>query len=241
MKLKRSETAFLTLTAVIFLSGIVLLFISKGSGNTRVTPQESSGAIIYSVDIINSASKEDFMQIPGIGDVKADNIIAFRKAVGGFKNTEQLKDVSGISDAIYAKIIDYFYSEPIEHDEDVQSISSLDSVDSVSTAMQTEPVTAVTSVETSETKVKTKKSVIKTSTEKSSDTESSPEVMSKVDINSASKDDLVKALLISENLADEIISLRETIHYYSSVEELYLIDGMDKNTYQRIKDFILID
>ena len=46
------------------------------------------------------------MLIPGIGEVIAENIIIYRQK-NAFKNIEEIKNVSGIGDAIYEKIKNY--------------------------------------------------------------------------------------------------------------------------------------
>lgn len=55
---------------------------------------------------INTASKEELMKLPGIGASKADDIISYREANGGFKSVEDLKNISGIKDGVYSKIAD---------------------------------------------------------------------------------------------------------------------------------------
>ena len=55
---------------------------------------------------INTASKESLMTLSGIGESKAEKIIEYRNTNGNFKNIEELKNVKGIGDAIYAKIKD---------------------------------------------------------------------------------------------------------------------------------------
>lgn len=53
---------------------------------------------------LNSASKEELMSLSGIGDAKAAAIIKYRSENGGFKTIEEVKNVSGIGDAVYEKI-----------------------------------------------------------------------------------------------------------------------------------------
>jgi competence protein ComEA len=45
---------------------------------------------------LNTASKQDFMSLDGIGEVKADAIISYRNQIGKFTSIEQLLDVKGI-------------------------------------------------------------------------------------------------------------------------------------------------
>ena len=46
---------------------------------------------------VNTASKEDFMKIKGIGAKKAERIINYRKEHGKFKSVDELVNVKGIS------------------------------------------------------------------------------------------------------------------------------------------------
>ena len=49
---------------------------------------------------INTADKEALMTIKGIGERRAEAIIAYRKEHGEFKSVEQLADVKGIGVAL---------------------------------------------------------------------------------------------------------------------------------------------
>ncbi len=55
---------------------------------------------------INSASKEELMTLPGIGESKADKIIAYREENGRFSTPEGIMEISGIKDGLYNKIKD---------------------------------------------------------------------------------------------------------------------------------------
>lgn len=54
---------------------------------------------------INSATKEELMTLPGIGEKTALKIIEYRKAQA-FKSIEDIKNVKGIGDKKYEKIKD---------------------------------------------------------------------------------------------------------------------------------------
>lgn len=56
---------------------------------------------------INTASVEELQTLPGIGESKAKNIISYRESNGNFTKIEDLKEVTGIGDAIYDQIKDY--------------------------------------------------------------------------------------------------------------------------------------
>lgn len=56
---------------------------------------------------INKASKSELMQLSGIGEARALDIISYREKHGAFKRIEDIKNVSGIKDAAFNKIKDY--------------------------------------------------------------------------------------------------------------------------------------
>lgn len=53
---------------------------------------------------INTASLEELMTLPGIGEAKAGSIIAYRKQHGFFSKKEDLMEISGIKEGVYNKI-----------------------------------------------------------------------------------------------------------------------------------------
>lgn len=55
---------------------------------------------------INRAAAEELMTLPGIGESKASGIIEYRESAGGFQSVEEIKNVSGIGDAVFEKIKD---------------------------------------------------------------------------------------------------------------------------------------
>ena len=62
-----------------------------------------SAAALAAVNI-NTATKEELDALPGIGPVKAQAILDYRKANGPFKTPEDIMKVSGIKEGTYAKI-----------------------------------------------------------------------------------------------------------------------------------------
>lgn len=114
MKLKRTEIALLAVAAasVLFCAGY---FTGRGSvgdisiitgGDTQSLREPLSGESGDRVSI-NSATREELMTIPGIGQALADRIIEYRDGRGGFEYVEELLNVYGIGESLFNKIKDY--------------------------------------------------------------------------------------------------------------------------------------
>ena len=58
---------------------------------------------------INTAEKEEFEQIPGIGEMTAQRIIDYRNEHGKFEALEELMEIPRIGEKIFKKILPYIY------------------------------------------------------------------------------------------------------------------------------------
>ena len=63
---------------------------------------------------INSATKIELMELPGIGETTAMKIIAYREEHGPFSSIEELMNVSGIGESKFAAIKELITTEGIE-------------------------------------------------------------------------------------------------------------------------------
>lgn len=55
---------------------------------------------------INTADKETLMTLPGIGESRADAVIAYRQEHGGFSSIEEIQNISGIKTAVFSRLKD---------------------------------------------------------------------------------------------------------------------------------------
>lgn len=62
-----------------------------------------SASMLLAAININTANKNELMELPGIGEGKANAIIEYR-AKNKFKTIDEIKNVSGIGDKIYENI-----------------------------------------------------------------------------------------------------------------------------------------
>ena len=79
---------------------------------SQVNNNQAQSNIATSLININTASKEQLMTLPGIGEAKALDIISYRSTNGNFKNTEDIKNISGIKESAYSKIKDLICTWP---------------------------------------------------------------------------------------------------------------------------------
>ena len=70
------------------------------------TSSDTSSATLNLKINLNTASKEELTKLSGIGEAKAQDIIDYRNTNGSFKTIEEIKNISGIGDALFAKIKD---------------------------------------------------------------------------------------------------------------------------------------
>lgn len=67
-----------------------------------LTEQTVGGGLIN----INTASAKELMELPGIGEAKAADIIQYREEYGKFQTISDIMKISGIKDALFQKIKD---------------------------------------------------------------------------------------------------------------------------------------
>ena len=109
--LPEADESYLNLASVVF-DGQKLQVLSKEEAATAKpfisqTDNETTSKLIN----INTASKEELMQLPGIGESRALSIIAYREKNGGFNDIKDIMNISGIKEAAFEKIKDYICTE----------------------------------------------------------------------------------------------------------------------------------
>lgn len=73
---------------------------TKSSSSSKIEKDENA------VVNINTCTPEELMQIPGIGESKANAIVAYRNIIGSYSDTEEVKNISGFGDKFYESIKD---------------------------------------------------------------------------------------------------------------------------------------
>jgi competence protein ComEA len=95
----------------IYIAGEEEIFPSTSRDTTINLPTEDSDDFVYPLNL-NEATQEALESLPGIGEVKAAAIIAYRDLIGGFTTVDELIYVNGIGPATLDSIRDYLVIEP---------------------------------------------------------------------------------------------------------------------------------
>lgn len=103
--LPEADERYLNLAAMVA-DGMQITIYTKEEAATAVQSgggMEDSGTYPSKIDI-NTAGKEALMTLKGIGESRAEAIIAYRKEHGPFKQIEDIMLVPGIKDGAFQKI-----------------------------------------------------------------------------------------------------------------------------------------
>ena len=83
--------------------GQMLFFPTREEAESLAVREENAARGLVN---INSAEVEELCTLPGIGESRALDIIAYREAYGAFTSCEEIMQVTGIKSGIYEKISD---------------------------------------------------------------------------------------------------------------------------------------
>lgn len=70
---------------------------------THSSPQPQRDDRIALLDL-NTATYEQLVALPGVGEIKAHAILSYRNEAGGFHSVDELRDVAGIGDALFSQL-----------------------------------------------------------------------------------------------------------------------------------------
>ncbi len=86
--------------------------VSNASAAPPVTKSVKAPVIFAAKIDLNSATIDELVELPGIGDTVAERIVRFREEHGPFKSTQDLKQVKGIGSKLYERIKDFITAKP---------------------------------------------------------------------------------------------------------------------------------
>jgi len=87
-------------------AGLVAVTLLLAASRELRAEGRATGGFAGSVNL-NAATPAELEELPGVGPSKAEAIVAFRKARGGFKKVEDLMKVRGIGRKTFLKLKPY--------------------------------------------------------------------------------------------------------------------------------------
>lgn len=194
---------------------------------TSSESESETETVNFPIDI-NTAGIDELKALDGIGDTIASAIIEYRETYGNFHNREELLNVSGIGEKKLAGIYDFIFVEnetyDIPDDDD-------DTSEVFEEYYEEQPEESDNYQEESEDFSETE--FIEETAE-----ETSGNIM--INLNTAGKDDLMKLPYVDEDIADDIIELRETIQYFSHPYELLMVESLTQQQVAEIIKFVTV-
>jgi len=92
-------------------NGMKIRFVPDGDEQVVVVERMAAASLLalgLPLDI-NTVRPDDLKLIPGVGEVLAENIVAWRERIGRFEKLDQLMEVKGIKEKKLSKLRPYLY------------------------------------------------------------------------------------------------------------------------------------
>lgn len=189
---------------------------------------ETTKAAEFPIDV-NKVTFEELIQISGIGEKTARDILQYRTDKGIIRDMGRLTEINGIGEGTLQTLKRYLY------------VADCDKESETVTTAPAEPSEAETSVNESTAPPETTVPETEPVTEPPTETEPPPPERQEVDLNKASAEELSEKLLIDIELAKRIVELRDNIGHFENYLELKYIDGMSDEILVEIRDYLKIE
>jgi len=213
---KRCSTGFSKILIICFCTAVVLTLVMGISPSLLAANKASVGTVID----INTADQKTLESLPGVGPATAKAIIAGRP----YKSVDELKKVKGMSNAKISAI------------KNMVTAGGATASSTTSAASQKVASAEKTVAGASATASQTAASAEKSATEKTSKATKKLAPGQRVNINTATKEELQAIPGIGASKAQSIIAARP----FDKPEDIMKVKGIKQKTYDKLKDYITV-
>jgi competence protein ComEA len=190
---------------------------AAGRWSARPTTLEPGG-LAFRVDL-NQADHASLLQLPGVGESLARRIEEYRERYGPFRAMEDLRNVSGIGPATLERLRPFVYAQPGDLAEE-------------------DPAPARQAAELPVRRDMPKASARKTS-EKALTTKKGEALTGRVDLNSATVEELQRLPGVGPAMSARIVAAREE-KPFQAVEDLRRVRGIGVKTLERLRPHVTV-
>lgn len=190
---------------------------SASTSKSKSSSSDSSISISFPISL-NEITCEELTYIDGIGTKTAQKIIDYRNAIGYFTSRYQLLEINGIGESKMNTIMQYTFIE--DEDLNYNQDSSVDNEEYQEYDVQNDDYY------NNEDNVP-------------QDIQNSVEYP--INLNTATLEELCSIPNVDTSIAQEILSLRDTIQYFSNPYELLYTDSISEDFLSQIIDYICVE
>lgn len=213
---------FIVFGMLIYYSGINTMFALNHQTDKATLKQATQQDSLIRIDI-RTATQDELMLLPGIGEKRAIDIIAYREAKQ-FESAEELLNIKGIGAKTYLKMQPMLLSFG-------NAGSGVTDTGKLSAVLNPESLSEAGSTDNSKQGLDGTTSIAKK--EHSSNKSSKEASQAMINLNIASKQDLMSLQGIGEVKADAIVAHRKQIGKFTTIEQLLDVKGIGAKTLEK--------
>jgi len=211
------RSAQIALASLLVLAFGLLACHAYGMTRWGSRPTELDVATLLRLDL-NRADHVQLLQLPGVGENLSRRIEAYRTAHHGFRNVDELRNVSGIGPAVLERLRPFVYVEAYE------------------VAREEEPV-AEPSYQTSPSM---QKSPPAPAEKKTTATKKTDNLKERINVNEATAAELQKLPGVGPMMASHIIETRDR-KPFQTVDDLRHVKGIGVKTLENLRPYVTVE